>query len=348
MFSPIAYESGALQLIDQRLLPHKTVWVRCGDLESVAVAIEDMVVRGAPAIGCTAAYGLAVDLVHANQSQHWGAYKTTFFAACSRLERTRPTAVNLFYAINAIRQVCESLSDDKLVSDATLLVEGCAHQLFQDDLKTCMEIGDHGAGLASNDKKLNVLTHCNAGALATAGYGTALGVVRSLEKAGRLEKVWVDETRPYLQGSRLTSYELQQDGIAHTLVVDSVAASLMNQGKVDWVVVGADRIAANGDTANKIGTYSLAVNAHFHKVKFFVAAPWSTVDFSISDGSEIPIEMRPADEVTSFGGHPIAADGIEAINPSFDVTPSNLISGIITEAGVIFPPFDVELIKARS
>ncbi len=312
------------------------------------MAIEDMVVRGAPAIGCTAAFGLALDITQVDQDSTWRSYKGRFFDCCARLEATRPTAVNLFYAINQIRQAVESISDNELVRDVSEVVERCAQDLFNSDLETCVAIGAQGCKLHSSDKKLRVLTHCNAGALATAGYGTALGVIRALHSAGKLEKVWVDETRPYLQGARLTSYELLQDNIPHTLIVDSAAASLMAQGLIDWVVVGADRIAANGDTANKIGTYSAAINAYYHNIKFFVAAPWSTIDLTISSGADIPIEMRPQSEITEYAGQSIAATEVTALNPSFDVTPSKLISGIITEDSVIQEPFDKSLASARA
>lgn len=338
MLTPLRYARGCLTLIDQRRLPAEEIWVDYTDLEAVAVSIEEMVVRGAPAIGCTAAFGLVLDAAQSGD-ETWGAYRKRFESACDRLARTRPTAVNLFFAIDAVKACAAGFANNEPMANVAQRIERCAQALFEDDLATCKSIGDHGAAMSKPGQRLRVLTHCNAGALATAGYGTALGVIRSLAAMGRLEEVFVDETRPWWQGARLTAFEMRYEKIKHTLIADSVAAVLMQKGLVDWVVVGADRIAANGDTANKVGTYSLAVAAAHHGVKFFIAAPRSTFDLSILNGSQIPIELRAQTEVTHFKGQPIAPLGTEAYNPSFDVTPAKLISGFITERGVVQPPF---------
>ncbi|MBF0441396.1 MAG: S-methyl-5-thioribose-1-phosphate isomerase [Oligoflexales bacterium] len=337
MFSPLSYQKGTLKLIDQRLLPVKSEWISCTSLESVAVAIETMVVRGAPAIGCTAAYGLAIDARNSKENL-WLEYEKKFMQACQRLSRTRPTAVNLFGAINQIKRVASRFEMNTPMSIAADRIESEAEAIFQNDIQTCHAIGKNGLELVKNEK-ITVLTHCNAGALATAGYGTALGVIRSLHDAGMLEHVYADETRPYLQGSRLTSFELWEDGIPVTLNVDSAAGYIMANKKIDWVVVGADRIAANGDTANKVGTYNLAVLAKYHNVAFYVAAPLTTFDLSITSGSGIPVEMRDSMEISHIFGSRIAPEGINILNPSFDVTPHNLITGIITEHGVLRPPY---------
>lgn len=341
------YEDGALQLIDQRTLPLQENWIICRDLESVAQAIETMVVRGAPAIGCAAGYGL---LIHARNhlAKAWGQYKNEFFIACERLAKTRPTAVNLFYVIDKFKQISSDWSSDKAMGEVHAAFSELAKTIFEDDVRTCKAIGEYGREAASEVSKVNVLTHCNTGSLATAGYGTALGVIRSLHKAGKLGDVFVDETRPYMQGTRLTSFELSKDSIPFHLIVDSAAASLMAQGKIDWVVVGADRIAANGDTANKIGTYSCAVNARYHDVAFYIAAPLSTFDLSVPSGKEIPVEQRPAEEITSIFGHRVAPESIQTLNPSFDVTPASLITGIITEKGILRPPYTDSISRTLS
>jgi len=337
LFSAIKYKSGCLELIDQRLLPLEKKWVTCSDLESVAIAIEDMVVRGAPAIACVAAYGLAMDAFLSNTT-NWEDYRSDFIKNCERLKKTRPTAVNLFNLISDAKNFLDSFEDKIPMSKVKTDLEKWADGFFDNDLETCRAIGEVGLSIAG-EKKISILTHCNAGSLATAGYGTALGVIRSLHAVGQLNYVFVDETRPYMQGTRLTAFELIEEGIPFSLQVDSAAASTLASGHVDWVVVGADRIASNGDTANKIGTYALAILAKYHGVAFYVAAPVSTFDFNARTGEDIPIEQRPAEELTSFGGHPIAAPGTEVINPSFDVTPAELITGIITEEGVIRAPY---------
>lgn len=337
MFTAMTFTGDSLKLIDQRRLPHDEVWLEARDLEAVAQAIENMTVRGAPAIATAAAFALVLD-AHNAAYRSWADYRSRFFQACQRLQATRPTAVNLFNALTAMRQLADTWSADLSKGELYPQVLGFAQTLEQADLATCRAIGHEGAKLAAG-KKLKVLTHCNTGSLATAGYGTALGVIRSLFSQGLIEHVYVDETRPYLQGSRLTAFELQAEGIPYSIQTDSAAAYLMRHEGVDLVVVGADRIAANGDTANKVGTYSLAIVAQYHSVPFYVAAPRSTFDPSISDGTAIPIEMRPPQEVTELAGQQMAPRQAQAKNPSFDVTPSSLIAGLITEYGVIRPPY---------
>jgi methylthioribose-1-phosphate isomerase len=340
MFSAMKYQDGVLSLIDQRLLPSESIWIECRKLEEVAKAIEDMVVRGAPAIGCTAAFGFVVDaLQRGSADQTWAGYKERFEFACKRLGETRPTAVNLFEAIKRFKNVALEFSERTTQQEVIRAFEATATSLFDQDLQTCKAIGDHGAALARANARVNVLTHCNTGSLATAGYGTALGIIRSLHNQGKLGQVYVDETRPYLQGTRLTAYELLSEKIPFQLITDSCAAYLMQQGKIDWAVVGADRIAANGDTANKIGTYSVAVNAKHHGVKFYVAAPLTTFDPKMASGAEIPVELRSPKEMTHFRNFQIAPVGTEVYNPSFDVTPSALITSIVTERGVVSPPY---------
>ena len=336
MFSAMRYENGCLQLIDQRLLPTKELWLACSDLESVAKAIEDMVVRGAPAIGCAAAWGLAIDAQNHQSKDTWAGFKSTFAASVERMARTRPTAVNLFYAIDAVKKLAETFNDgDPMLNVANRLTELARH-LADDDIRTCKAIGDHGATILG--RPANVLTHCNTGSLATAGYGTALGIIRSMHRAGHIKNVWVDETRPYLQGSRLTAFELGQDKIPYNLITDNMAAYLMQLGRVDMVVVGADRIAVNGDTANKIGTYGLAVLCKHHNIPFVVAAPKATIDFNMDTGKKIPVEERPAKELKEVQGIAVAPADALVWNPSFDVTPAELIHAIVTEDGVFKGP----------
>ena len=330
----LRWRHGRLELIDQRRLPLEFEYVACGDAAQTAAAIRDMVVRGAPAIGCTAAYGVALEA-----QRHAGAARAQFDAALEQSFRTlgasRPTAVNLFWAIERMRQCHAKHSNDSTQKAAAALLD-LAQQIHRDDIEICRAIGGHGAPLLADGAR--VMTHCNAGALATAGHGTALGVIRSARDAGKRISVIANETRPYLQGARLTAWEMVQENIPVTLVTDNMAGYLMQQGRVDVIVVGADRIAANGDTANKIGTYTLAVLAQRHRVPFYVAAPVSTVDMAIADGSAIPIEERGAAEVTGFRGVRWAPEGVGVANPAFDVTPAALITGLITEKGVIERP----------
>lgn len=329
------WEGGAVCLIDQRRLPHEQVVVRCADLGAVAQAIKTMQVRGAPAIGCTAAYGMAL-VAQQSDAATVDLLLDQLIQAKATLDAQRPTAVNLAWATARMLGRANRLAaSDAAQLRAALLDE--AHAILNEDLAMCHAIGDHGAALIPAGGR--VLTHCNAGGLATAGYGTALAPMRTAFAQGRPIHVWVDETRPFLQGARLTAWELQQAGIPLTLITDNMAGHMMKTGQVDCVIVGADRIAANGDTANKIGTYSLAVLASHHGIPFFVAAPTSTVDLATPDGDGIPIEERSSEEVTHMAGRLVAPDGVQAAHPAFDVTPAALISAIITERGVVEPPF---------
>jgi methylthioribose-1-phosphate isomerase len=341
------WDESAVCLIDQRRLPHQIETVRCTTVEAVATAIQSMQVRGAPAIGCTAAYGMAIAALTA--SHHNTTMRTALQRAKTLLDAQRPTAVNLAWATARVLTKAEQLLATGADGDtlaAQLLNE--AHAILAEDLAMCHAIGDHGAALIP--ERGRVLTHCNAGGLATAGYGTALAPIRTAHRLGRAIHVYVDETRPFLQGARLTAWELQQANIPLTLITDNMAGYLMHSRAIDAVIVGADRIVANGDIANKIGTYTLAVLARAHDLPFFVAAPSSTVDLSLNDGTQIPIEERAAEEVTHFAGQPVAPFGVAAAHPAFDVTPHTLISAIITEQGVLYPPFDVGLrrLKANS
>ncbi len=304
---PIRWKGDRLELLDQRLLPDKTVYVACRSAEEVARAIRDMVVRGAPAIGCAAAFGVVLGK---------GSKKSYDILA-----KSRPTAVNLFWALERMKKAKD--------------LEAEARAIFEEDLAANRAIGRLGAELIR--ERSRVMTHCNTGALATAGYGTALGIIRASK--GKNISVIANETRPYLQGARLTAWELVQEGIPCTLITDSMAGHLMSRGEVDVVIVGADRIAANGDVANKIGTYPLAVLAKRHGIPFYVAAPLSTFDPKIPDGSQIPIEERPAGEVTGYRGVRWAPEGVSVRNPAFDVTPAELVTGIICERGIAFPPY---------
>ncbi|NTV62602.1 MAG: S-methyl-5-thioribose-1-phosphate isomerase [Oscillochloris sp.] len=335
------WEQGAVCLIDQRVLPHEQVVVRCESPETVASAIKTMQVRGAPAIGCTAAYGMAL-LALQSPAASVPALLADLEAGKEMLDSQRPTAVNLAWATDRLltraRQLSAELPSPQALAEA-LLEE--AHAVLREDLAMCHAIGEHGAPLIPESGR--VLTHCNAGGLATAGYGTALAPMRTAHAQGRTIHVWVDETRPFLQGARLTAWELHQAGIPLTLITDNMAGHMMKTGKVDCVIVGADRIVANGDTANKIGTYSLAVLARAHGIPFYIAAPTSTIDLSMAHGDEIPIEERSAEEVTHLAGQLIAPVGVNAAHPAFDVTPSELITGIITERGVVKAPFEVGL-----
>jgi methylthioribose-1-phosphate isomerase len=319
---PIRWRGDALELLDQRLLPREVHWVVCSDASAVARAIREMVVRGAPAIGVSAAYGIALASLRGDDVT----------AAAAELREARPTAVNLMWAVDRMLRA----RGGDLVAEADAI--------FREDVESNRRIGAFGAELLG--EQTTILTHCNAGALATAGYGTALGVVRAAVEAGKRIAVFADETRPYLQGARLTAWELQQDGIDVTLITDNMAGHFFQHGQFDAVIVGADRIAANGDAANKIGTYTVAVLAHAHGVPFYVAAPVSTIDPDCANGTLIPIEERSADEVTSIGGKSIAPEGINVRHPAFDVTPARLISAIITDRGVLRAPFDESIPRA--
>ena len=329
------------EIIDQTKLPGALTLCRCTTVEEVAEAIRTMKVRGAPAIGVFAAMGLALAAVNC-PSDDVGEVMKEIEQAYSIIKTTRPTAVNLFWGLDRVLRAAKErchLSASELKNYLSLEVQVMA----QEDEEINRAIGRNGRSLIPSRAK--ILTHCNAGALATVSYGTALGVIRSAHEEGKKLHVWVDETRPLLQGARLTAWELKEEGIAHTLITDNMAAYFMSLGEVDMVIVGADRIAANGDVANKIGTYGLAVLAKEHKIPFYVAAPVSTIDLRIANGSMIPIEERQTDEVTSIGGHRIAPEGITVANPAFDVTPARYISGIVTERGVLWPPYEKDIAR---
>ena len=344
MLPTIAREADAVVMIDQRKLPAAEVYVRCKTAPEVARAIKTMVIRGAPAIGVAAAMGIALGM---RRSKATGTQKfaAEFHKTCELMASTRPTAVNLFWAIERMRRTFaaaalagESVDQikDRLDADSTAI--------HDEDVASCRAMGAFGAAVVPADAR--ILTHCNAGALATAGYGTALGVIRGAVEKGKHVVVFADETRPFLQGARLTAWELVRDGIQTTVITDNMSAALMQQGKVDLVVVGADRIAANGDTANKIGTFGVAVLAREHNIPFYVAAPLSTIDLDTPDGGGIPIEERSAREVTHVGGSQIAPDGALVWNPAFDVTPHRFITGIITERGIFRAPYAESLRRA--
>jgi methylthioribose-1-phosphate isomerase len=329
----LRWHDNVLELLDQTALPQSEVWITCRSAEDVARAIVEMKVRGAPAIGAAAAYGVALEAL-SQKHLDMATIRAVLDAALSRLAATRPTAVNLFWAIERMRNTLHAPAPDVATLVQNLVSE--AEQIAAEDVATNRAIGRHGAALF--DEPVQILTHCNTGSLATVDYGTALGVIRALHEHGNLVHVWVDETRPFLQGARLTAYELNREQIPHTLITDNMAAHFMKLGKVDAVLVGADRIALNGDTANKIGTYGLAVLCAYHNIPFYVAAPLSTFDAKLETGDEIPIEERSTVEVTSIAGKEIAPHGTKAAHPAFDVTPHTLITGIITERGVIHRP----------
>jgi methylthioribose-1-phosphate isomerase len=333
-FSPIRWEDGTLRMLDQTRLPAEEVWLDCRTPEDVAAAIRRLAVRGAPAIAIAAAYGLVVGMRTETDPARLVA---RFDEVSSLLMSTRPTAVNLRWALERGRKVFESNVARGPEGLWRALLDW-AHEVHADDVRTNRKIGENGAALFGAGTR--VLTHCNTGSLATAGYGTALGIIQSAWTGGKVGMVWVDETRPLLQGARLTAWELKRLGIPFRLVTDSSAGALMSQGMVDRIVVGADRIAANGDTANKIGTYTVAVLAHRHGVPFYVAAPLSTIDPSTPNGKAIPIEERLAAEVTEVFGTRVAPDETQALNFAFDVTPAELITAIVTEAGVLEPPYE--------
>jgi methylthioribose-1-phosphate isomerase len=323
-----------VRLLDQRALPLVEEYVDCRTYEEVAAAIRTMVVRGAPAIGVAAAGGIALGVQHL-QVDTAAERGVQFEAMCTTLASTRPTAVNLFWAIDRMRACARQYREAPLAQfQQAMLAE--AQRLLHEDIEINRRIGVYGVPLVPPDS--TILTHCNAGALATAGYGTALGVIRAAHFAGRHVQVFADETRPFLQGARLTTWELQRDQIPVTLITDNMAGYFMQAGKIDLVIVGADRIAANGDTANKIGTYSLAVLAREHNIPLYVAAPLSTIDRATATGADIPIEQRHGDEIRLVGAQRIVSPDVEVANPAFDVTPARYIRGIITEVGVAMPP----------
>src|SRR5512146_2042921 len=335
MVKTLEWTDDGVRFIDQRKLPTAEVYVTCRTYEEVAEAIRNMTVRGAPAIGVAAAMGVALG-VRDSQAGHLAELRREFEQICETLAATRPTAINLFWAIQRMRDKFAVLAELPLAQVRQALITE-AQRMYLEDIAANEAMGRHGAALLPAAG--GVLTHCNAGALATCGYGTALGVIRAAVESGKKLHVFADETRPFLQGSRLTAWELMKDRIPTTVIADNMAGAMMRQGKIGAVVVGADRIAANGDVANKIGTYSVAVLAHEHGIPFYVAAPWSTVDLETPDGSQIPIEQRSPREVTHVGDRQIAPDGVQVENPAFDVTPATYVAAIITERGVARPPY---------
>ena len=339
MIKTLEWTSAGVRFIDQTRLPTEEIYVTCTTYQEVAAAIRDMVVRGAPAIGVAAAMGIALG-VKQSAAQDIAGLRNEFGLICRIMGETRPTAVNLFWAIRRMQQKFEAEAAQGVHHVRVTLVEE-AQKMLVEDIAANQAMGRHGAALLPASG--GVLTHCNAGALATCGYGTALGVIRSAIQAGKHLHVFADETRPFLQGSRLTAWELMKDGIQTTLIADNMAGAMMRQGKIKAVIVGADRIAANGDVANKIGTYTVAVLAKEHAIPFYVAAPWSTVDMNMPGGEGIPIEQRSAREVTHHAGKQVAPEGVQVENPAFDVTPSQYVSAIITERGIARAPYGESL-----
>ncbi|MBV1880737.1 MAG: S-methyl-5-thioribose-1-phosphate isomerase [Pseudomonadales bacterium] len=336
----IEWEGGRLKLLDQRLLPQQEIYLHIDDVQSVFDAIRDMVVRGAPAIGIVAAYGVVLSArAHCSdqrQDSEDASWSEKIGKDIEFLRQSRPTAINLFWALDCMSGLLSKLHREN--AERQLLT--MASQIHQDDWDANRVMGGLGAELIANSdtRRTAVLTHCNAGALATGGYGTALGVIRSGVEQGVITKVYADETRPWLQGARLTAWELSQDNIPCYLLADSAASHMMKQGEIGWVIVGSDRIAANGDVANKIGTYQLAIAARYHGIKFMVVAPTSTIDLAVASGVQIPIEQRHSDEIVTFSGANIAPPEVSAVNPVFDVTPAELVDAIVTEKGVVESP----------
>jgi methylthioribose-1-phosphate isomerase len=337
----LEWTDDGVRFIDQTKLPTEEVYVTCENYEQVAKAIRDMIVRGAPAIGVAAAMGIALGVRDAD-GDHVAELRRKFDQICDTIGETRPTAVNLFWAIRRMQDRFEQVSELPVAQIKQAMITE-AQRMYLEDIAANEAMGKHGASLLPSSG--GVLTHCNAGALATCGYGTALGVVRAAVESGKKIHVFADETRPFLQGSRLTAWELMKDNIPTTVISDNMAGAMMRQGKIGAVIVGADRIAANGDVANKIGTYTVAVLAREHGIPFYVAAPWSTVDLDTPDGSKIPIEQRSAKEVTHIAGKQMTPNGVKIENPAFDVTPNNYVTAIITERGVAKAPYSESLQK---
>ncbi len=330
-FRTIEWRDNKVIMIDQTRLPGEEVYNEYGDFQGVAEAIRGMIIRGAPAIGVAAAMGVALGAREIVADTHESFFRQ-LSNVCDVMSRTRPTAVNLFWAIERMKRVAEAHRGKELNAIREIL-KAEAIRIEEEDLAICRAIGKNGAALIKDNA--TILTHCNAGGLATAGYGTALGVIRAAHEAGKKIQVFADETRPWLQGARLTAWELMKESIPVTLIADNMAGFFMKKGEISCCIVGADRIAANGDTANKIGTYSVAVLARENNIPFYVAAPVSTFDLSLASGDEIPIEERHSREVTHLSGFPVAPEGVKVRNPAFDVTPAKYISAIITEKGVV-------------
>jgi methylthioribose-1-phosphate isomerase len=342
MIPTLAWTPEGVRFLDQTRLPLEETYVLATDYEQVAVVIVTMVVRGAPAIGVSAAYGVALGALR-TKAKTTEEFAPEFERVCARLAGTRPTAVNLFWAIDRMKGLFGELVSAGASLDQIkerLLAE--AHAMYEEDIAACKAMGAYGGALLPAEG--GVLTHCNAGALATCGYGTALGVIRAAVEQGKKIRVFADETRPFLQGARLTAWELMEDGIDTTVICDNMAASLMRAGEIKAVVVGADRIAANGDVANKIGTYNVAILAKEHGIPFYVAAPWSTIDMKTATGEAIPIEERPQVEVTHHGGKQLTPNGVGIRNPAFDVTPAKYVTAIVTERGVLRAPYGEALL----
>ena len=337
MLPTIEWQPDAVVMIDQRKLPGREVYVTCRTPAEVARAIKTMVIRGAPAIGVAAAMGIALGM-RKSRAQGTKQFAVELNKLAELMAGTRPTAVNLFWAIDRMkRALAAGVEAGESVDQLKDRLEREAHAIHDEDLANCRDIGRWGAEVVPAQAR--ILTHCNAGALATAGYGTALGVIRAAAEQGKVVRVFADETRPFLQGARLTAWELVRDGVPTTIIAESMAGPLMRGGQIDFIVVGADRIAANGDFANKVGTYTVAMMAQAHGVPFYVAAPLSTIDLNTPDGDAIPIEQRNAREMTHFGSLQIAPSEASIWNPAFDVTPHRLVAGIITERGIVRPPY---------
>jgi methylthioribose-1-phosphate isomerase len=337
MLPTIEMQPGAVVMIDQRKLPGQEVYLHCKTANEVARAIKTMVIRGAPAIGVAAAMGIALGM-RRSASPGTKQFAVEFTKLCELMAGTRPTAVNLFWAIECMKRAFSAgVMAGESVDELKVRLDAEAQRIHDDDVASCQAMGRFGAEVVPPNAR--ILTHCNAGALATAGYGTALGVIRAAAEQGKVQRVYADETRPFLQGARLTAWELVRDHIPTTVITESMAGPLMRDGEIDFIVVGADRIAANGDFANKIGTYTVAMMAHAHGVPFYVAAPLSTIDMKTPNGGAIPIEQRDAREVTHLGAIQLTPEGASVWNPSFDVTPHRLVAGIITERGICRAPF---------
>ncbi|OGP52075.1 MAG: S-methyl-5-thioribose-1-phosphate isomerase [Deltaproteobacteria bacterium RBG_13_43_22] len=343
MIKTIEWKNDRVIMIDQRKLPEKEIYFVCSDYRQVIKAIKEMVIRGAPAIGIAAAMGAALG-AKSIETRNLDDFKVRFNKICEEIGRARPTAVNLSWALKRMQNLVEKSSIKKTETLKKTLIQE-ARSILSEDIAINKRLGFIGQKVIKD--RATVLTHCNAGALATGGYGTALGVIRAAKEAGKQVQVIADETRPFLQGARLTAWELVRDHIPVTLITDNMAGYLMKKGLIDVVIVGADRIAANGDTANKIGTYSVAISAKEHGIPFYVAAPCSTIDHQIKTGEDIPIEERNEKEVTHIGGKRIAPPGVSVLNPAFDVTPHSFIAGIITEKGLLKAPYRRSIAKVR-
>jgi methylthioribose-1-phosphate isomerase len=343
-FKTIEWKGDRVRLLDQRRLPNEVRYIDCKDASAVAQAIRNMAIRGAPAIGVAAAMGIAL-AAKKIRSHRPGAFRKNMEKVCHQMRQTRPTAVNLFWAVDLMKRLLDQDSSFN-IEEMKVRLEEEALRIFEEDVEVNRRIGENGKILIHDGD--GVLTHCNAGGLATAGYGTALGVIYAAWAQGKRFRVFVDETRPLLQGARLTAWELTCENIPATVLTDNMAGWLMKKKEINLVLVGADRIARNGDTANKIGTYSLAVLSNWHNLSFYVAAPTSTIDISLTSGKEIPIEERAPEEVTHFRGVRITPKEVRAFNPAFDITPHDLIKGIITEKGIIRKPFENKLRRMRT